>query len=117
MLNSLKQPESQNPHMAFFQGEVPHLNKFDDGEFLEFQMTVLQATANIKEKKGIQPPVVPYHPHHFAVPYQQQTSSIRNPQPSFNPPFSVVGGGDDPRRSAELYQVHEPVYPEEIQSQ
>ncbi|GBO39585.1 hypothetical protein AVEN_114027-1 [Araneus ventricosus] len=24
---------------------------------------------------------------------------------------------DDPRRSAELYQVHEPVYPEEIQSQ
>ncbi|GBM53115.1 hypothetical protein AVEN_130769-1 [Araneus ventricosus] len=29
----------------------------------------------------------------------------------------VVGGGDDPRRSAELYQVHEPVHPKEIQSQ
>ncbi|GBN45571.1 hypothetical protein AVEN_194346-1 [Araneus ventricosus] len=33
----------------------------------------------------------------------------------------VSGGGgvvvDDPRRSAELYQVHEPVHPKEIQSQ
>ncbi|GBM52284.1 hypothetical protein AVEN_51718-1 [Araneus ventricosus] len=75
--------------MAFFQGVVPHLNKFDDGEILEFQITVLQTIANIKEKrKRIQTPAVPYHPQHFAVPYQQQSSSIHNLQPSFNPPSS-----------------------------
>ncbi|GBM10523.1 hypothetical protein AVEN_109320-1 [Araneus ventricosus] len=28
-----------------------------------------------------------------------------------------VDDDDDPRRSAELYQVHEPEYPKEIQSQ
>ncbi|GBN53184.1 hypothetical protein AVEN_177002-1 [Araneus ventricosus] len=89
MLKALEQPETQNPHMAFFQGVVPHLNKFDDGEILEFQMAVLQTIANMKEKrKRIQTPAVPYHPQHFAVPYQQQSSSIRNLQPSFNPPLS-----------------------------
>ncbi|GBM40018.1 hypothetical protein AVEN_217613-1 [Araneus ventricosus] len=29
----------------------------------------------------------------------------------------VVDDDDDPRKSAELYQVHEPVHPKEIQSQ
>lgn len=37
--------------MSFFQGVMPHLNRFDDNDILQFLMGVLEVFANINEKK------------------------------------------------------------------
>lgn len=87
MLKALE-PEKPNSHMSFFQGVIPHLNKFGDREVLEFQMGVLGVISMINEKKRTsQRPTLPYHRQQQSVP---QPPSFPIPEPSssscFNPP-------------------------------
>lgn len=74
MLKALEEP-IPSAHMMFFQGLLPHLNKFDDGEVLEFQMGVLQVISNINDKrKRVQPlpPQTLYYNQNY--PHSQQPS-------------------------------------------
>ena len=56
-----KEPEKPNSQMSFFHSLMPHLEKFDDNELLQFQMGVLQVISNIKTRK----PAAPDHQHFF----------------------------------------------------
>lgn len=86
MLKALE-PEKPNSHMSFFQGVIPHLNKFDDSEVLEFQIGVLRVISTINEKKRTsQPSTFPYHPQRYSVP---QPPSFPNPQPSCSSYFNL----------------------------
>lgn len=75
-----KEPEKLDPNMSFFQSLLPHLNKFNAEEILQFQMGVLQIISNLHErKKGA------VHPHQ----YTQQTN-YHNPSHIAHPSFSQL---------------------------
>lgn len=90
ILKALEEPKP-NAHMSFFQGLLPHLNKFDDGEVLEFQMSVLQAIFNINNKKRSAqlPPQAPPH-YQPTCTFSQPPSFSQQTPPSFSnhPPQS-----------------------------
>lgn len=60
MIKALEEPPV-SPHILIFQGLLPHLNKFDDSEVLEFQMGVLEVISKIKnkQKNTAQPQLLP----------------------------------------------------------
>lgn len=89
ILKALEEP-TPNAHMSFFQGLLPHLNKFDDGEVLEFQMDVLQVISRINDKKktGQLPPPQTY-PYYYQCPRpQRQSSSFPYSQQSYANQFN-----------------------------
>lgn len=51
MMKILK--EKPDRHLSFFQAIIPSLDNFDDDEILEFQMKVLQAITEIKNRKRL----------------------------------------------------------------
>ncbi|XP_074038602.1 uncharacterized protein [Leptinotarsa decemlineata] len=61
------EPEKQNSKMSFFQSLLPHLDRFDENELLQFQMGVLQVIANINEKKKMVPQVPPPFPQSIPI--------------------------------------------------
>lgn len=97
-LRILKALEAENPNsnLSFFQSLLPHLNKYDASDMLEFQMGVLQVIANINQKKMIsyqpspqlwpQPPTKISQPHSFtsnsAAPHYQNV--CRSPGHTFH---------------------------------
>lgn len=93
MIKALEEPP-QCPKMSFYQGLMPHLNKFDDSEFLEFQMGVLEVITKINNKRKItaqpQPQFFPqqtpsYHPNSYN-PIQNYAFQPQPPNPT-QPPF------------------------------
>lgn len=88
----MKALESEKPDnkMAFFNSLLPHVNKFDDNDFLEFQKGVLQVVAQINEKKMVSPPPQLYPESTSKSSHSQQFSAP--PNPSFysqSPQFSA----------------------------
>lgn len=96
------EPEKQNSKMSFFQSLLPHLDRFDENELLQFQMGVLQVIANINEKKKMVPQVpppfpqsIPTHSHsqQFAFqlapsfPQHSQLTQSQSSTPSFTQLF------------------------------
>ncbi|PNF13603.1 hypothetical protein B7P43_G17873 [Cryptotermes secundus] len=81
-LRILKALEGDKPcsKMAFLQSLMPHLQKFDNEEFLQFQMEVLKVIGNINEKKK----TIYTHPPYFS----QQLPTF--PQPHFVHPSSAT---------------------------
>ena len=68
-----------NSKLSFFHSLLPHLDKYDENEILEFQMAVLQVIANINQRKkmvscqpSLQLPVDSYQP-------PQPTTNISQP--------------------------------------
>ncbi|CAB3233222.1 unnamed protein product [Arctia plantaginis] len=47
------EPKKMNRHLSFFNGILPSLDKYDDDEALEFQMSVLQLMKKIKNSRQI----------------------------------------------------------------
>lgn len=92
MIKALEEPPL-SPHISFFQGLLPHLNKFDDSEVLEFQVGVLEVISKIKNKhkNSAQPQLLPpqtpsYYPNNYPFPqnqsfYSNQFSPINSFQP------------------------------------
>ena len=81
MIKALEEPPL-SPHISFFQGLLPHLNKFDDSEILEFQMGVLEVISKIKNKRRntaqpqfLTPQTPPYYPNNYPFPQHQSFST------------------------------------------
>lgn len=80
--------------MSFLQSLMPHLQKFDDQDYLQFQMGVLKVIENInesKKKKTFYPPSN-FAPYHQFAPQSQPlflnslNSTEYHPQQLFNAP-------------------------------
>lgn len=92
MIKALEEPTA-SPHISFIQGLLPHLNKFDDGEILEFQMGVLETISKInkKRKNTAQPQLLPpqtptCYPNNYPFPQYQ---SYPTSQMSFSNHFTA----------------------------
>lgn len=72
-----KEPEKQNDKLSFLESLLPHLNKFDDNQWLQCQMEFLQVISKIKN----------------SYPFMPQTHNIYNPPISqiqqFNQPSNI----------------------------
>ncbi|XP_024080747.1 uncharacterized protein LOC112126254 [Cimex lectularius] len=66
IIKALEEP-SLSPHILFFQGLLPHLNKFDDSEVLEFQMGVLEVISKIKNKQKTLLNLNSFHGEHLST--------------------------------------------------
>ncbi|XP_043483602.1 uncharacterized protein LOC122512050 [Leptopilina heterotoma] len=79
-----------NPHMSFFQGVIPHLEKFSSEEVLQFQMGVLQLISTINERKNYQAPnpfsLMQPPTYNTPSPFQSQTYIAPNRFSSTNSP-------------------------------
>ncbi|KAJ8945469.1 hypothetical protein NQ314_009221, partial [Rhamnusium bicolor] len=85
-LRIMKALESEKPDnkMAFFNSLLPHLDTFDNNNFLQFQMGVLQLISNINEKKE-DGTLASSFPHSFTYhppPFSTQTSRFPSKLPS-----------------------------------
>lgn len=93
IIKALEEPPL-SPHISFFQGLMPHLNKLDDSEILEFQMGVLEVISKIKNKRKntAQPQLLPlqissYHPNNYPFPQHQSFSTSQMP---YSNQFSAI---------------------------
>ncbi|XP_014261981.1 uncharacterized protein LOC106674054 [Cimex lectularius] len=108
IIKALEEPPL-SPHILFFQGLLPHLNKFDDSEVLEFQMGVLEVISKIKnkQKNTAQPQLLPrgtpfYYPSNYPFPQHQ---SFPPSQMSYSNQFSFKP------QEPQTYQSHQFKYP------
>lgn len=86
MIKALEEPTTTSPHISFFQGLMPHLNKFDDSEILEFQMGVLELISKINNKRKNTAQPLPhasqthsYYPNNYPFPQYQPCPSSQMP--------------------------------------
>lgn len=109
-----------SPHISFIQGLLPHLDKFNDSEILEFQMGVLEVISKIKNKRTntSQPQPLPPHfnypfPQHqsFSSSQMSHSSAINSFQPqqaqTYESPNRQTHQFNNPRNHNNNYSKHQ----------
>lgn len=91
--------EKPNSKLSFFHSLLPHLDKYDDNEMLEFQMDVLQVIANINQRKKMvscqpspQLPIDSYQPPQPTTNISQPHSLSSNSAAQYYQHFSQSSG-------------------------
>lgn len=108
MMKALEEPTA-SPHISFIQGLLPHLNKFDDSEILEFQMGVLETISKINKtrKNTAQPQLLP--PQTQQLPLPAIPTTIPSHSINHTPHHKCLFPITSPQIIASNHNSHKPI--------